>query len=69
MGAHAQAAGDIGHAVAVVKDLFDRLGLEFFGVTLTAHTGSYWTGNRRLLTVYKTLGDSVAVNSGLPLVR
>jgi hypothetical protein len=42
----------------VVKDLFDRLGLEFFGVTLTAHTGSYWTGNRRLSTVYKTLGDS-----------
>ena len=48
----------VGHAVAVVKDLFDRLGLEFFGVTLTAHTGSYWTGNRRLSTVYKTLGDS-----------
>ena len=58
VGAHAQAAGDIGHAVAVVKDLFDRLCLEFFGITLTAHTGSYWTGNRRLLTVYKTLGDS-----------
>ena len=50
----------VGHAVAVVKDLFDRLGLEFFGVTLTAHTGSYWTGNRRLSTVYKTLGDSTA---------
>ena len=25
-------------------------------VTLTAHTGSYWTENRQLLTVYKNPG-------------
>ena len=38
----------VGHLVAALGDLFDRFGLEFFGVSLLTQGTSYWASGLRL---------------------
>lgn len=46
--AYAESGGCVGHLVATLGDLFDRFGLEFFGLSLLTHGTSYWASGLRL---------------------